>query len=369
MNSENKLSKYLSPTDHIIKEAGNGKMFILIDEDDRENEGDLIVPGDKITADYINFMARYGRGLICLAMTKKRIQDLNLPLMNPENQNNDLTAFTVSIEAKEGITTGISAADRAHTISTAIDNSKNKNDIVIPGHIFPVMAWDGGVLERAGHTEAAVDISKLAGLNPSGVICEIMNDNGTMSRLPELIKFAEKHNLVIGTVSDLIKYRLKKDTIIKKISERKFTSYFGGNFRLFEYENILSNEIHYALVTNNINFNNSVYVRMHKHSVTKDILAEKNIFNDEIRKSIDIINTKKNGIIVIINDAHGNKIEKLFSRNKEKKKGKLELKEYGVGAQILKNIGLKEMILLTNNEKKVISLDGFGLSIIRQEKF
>ena len=197
MNMNNEFSKHLSPIEEIIKHAKNGKMFILVDENDRENEGDLIIPAQMVSPEAINFMAKYGRGLICLSLTKKRINELQLPFMNPANQNNDLTAFTVSIEAKEGVSTGISAADRAHTISVAINNKKSKNDIVSPGHVFPLMAWDGGVLIRAGHTEAAVDISKLAGLNPSGVICEIMNDDGTMARLPELIKFAQFHNIKI----------------------------------------------------------------------------------------------------------------------------------------------------------------------------
>ena len=230
----------LTPIEEIISDAQNGKMFILVDEADRENEGDLILPAQMVTPEAINFMAKYGRGLICLALTKQRINELELPLMNPLNQKNDLTAFTISIEAKEGISTGISAADRAHTISVAINHNRNRNDIISPGHIFPLMSWDGGVLERAGHTEASVDIAKLAGLNPSGVICEIMNDDGTMARLPELIDFSNKHDLKIGTVSDLINYRLKNNKIIKLISERNFESEMGKDFKLKIFQNILS---------------------------------------------------------------------------------------------------------------------------------
>ena len=229
---ETDLKDSLSNIEDIIDDAKNGKMYILVDDPGRENEGDLIIPAQMITPEAINFMTKYGRGLVCLSLTKDRISELELPLMNPSNQKNDLTAFTISIEAKEGITTGISAADRAHTISVAINSNSNKSDIVSPGHIFPLMAWAGGVLARAGHTEAAIDISVLAGLNPSGVICEIMSDDGSMARLPELINFAKFHNLKIGTVSDLIKYRLKNDQIIKLLSDRPFQSEMGTDFNL-----------------------------------------------------------------------------------------------------------------------------------------
>ena len=369
MKNNKIFSKYLSPIDKIINDAKNGKMFILVDEDDRENEGDLIIPAEKINPEAINFMAKYGRGLICLALTKKRINDLELPLMNPVNQNNDLTAFTISIEAKTGVSTGISAADRAHTISVAINNNKSKKDLVSPGHVFPLMAWNGGVLVRAGHTEAAVDIAKLAGLNPSGVICEVMNDDGTMSRLPELIDFAKNHKLSIGTVSDLIAHRLKNDKIIECVSKNEFNQYSKGNFKLFTYKNTLSNEEHYALVSKKMNLNVPVYVRMHKHSILKDILSEKSLFDDEMKRSLEIANKKENAVIVVINGNYAPKIEKQFSRKKDEEKDIFELREYGVGAQILRDIGLKEIILLTNNQKKVVSLDGFGLKILKQEKF
>ena len=367
MNIINKYTKYISPIDEIIDNAKNGKMFILIDEDDRENEGDLIIPAERISAEAINFMAKYGRGLICLSLTKKRINELELPLMNPINQNNDLTAFTVSIESKEGVTTGISAADRAHTISVAIDEKRSKNDIVSPGHVFPLMAWDGGVLERAGHTEAAVDISKIAGLNPSGVICEIMNDDGTMARLPELINFSKKHKLKIGTVSDLIKYRLKNNKIIKLISQRNFESEKGNNFKLKIFQNTLSGENHYALVKNLSTSDQPIYVRMHKLDIAKDIFEEKNIFGHEISKSFKIIEEKGSGAIVLINSDMSPNIEKIFNR-RDSKENKLELREYGVGAQILLELGLHKIILLSNSNKKIIALEGFDLEIVSQEK-
>ena len=361
------LLKDLSSIEEIIEDAKKGKMYILVDDPSRENEGDLIIPAQMVSADAVNFMAKYGRGLICLALSKKRTDELELPLMNPSNQKNDLTAFTISIEAKDGITTGISAADRAHTVSVAIDSNKKKQDIVSPGHIFPVMAWAGGVLERAGHTEAAVDISTIAGLNPSGVICEIMSDDGSMARLPELIVFAKKHSLKIGTVSDLIKYRLKNDKIIEMIKERNFESEMGKDFKLKIFQNTLSGEKHYALVKNLTKNDEPKYVRMHKLDITKDIFEEKNLFGDEISKSFKIIEERGSGAIVLINSDMAPKIEKIFNR-RETKDNKLELREYGVGAQILLELGLHKIILLSNSNKKIIALDGFNLEIVDQEK-
>ena len=363
----NNLLKDLSSIEEIIEDAKKGKMYILVDDPSRENEGDLIIPAQMVSADAVNFMAKYGRGLICLALSKKRTDELELPLMNPSNQKNDLTAFTISIEAKDGITTGISAADRAHTVSVAIDSNKKKQDIVSPGHIFPVMAWAGGVLERAGHTEAAVDISTIAGLNPSGVICEIMSDDGSMARLPELIVFAKKHSLKIGTVSDLIKYRLKNDKIIAMIKERNFESEMGKDFKLKIFQNTLSGEKHYALVKNLKKNDEPKYVRMHKLDITKDIFEEKNLFGDEISKSFKIIEERGSGAIVLINSDMAPKIEKIFNR-RETKDYKLELREYGVGAQILLELGLHKIILLSNSNKKIIALDGFNLEIVSQEK-
>jgi 3,4-dihydroxy 2-butanone 4-phosphate synthase/GTP cyclohydrolase II len=285
--------------------------------------------------------------------------------MNPSNDKNDLTAFTVSIEAKEGITTGISASDRAHTILVAINENTRRSDLLTPGHIFPLMSWDGGVMERAGHTEASIDISKLAGLNPSGVICEIMSDDGSMARLPELIQFSKLHNLKIGTVADLIKFRLKNNKIIKLLSSRSFESEMGNDFNLKIFQNQLSGEKHYALVKN-IKENQPAYVRMHRLNIAKDIFEEKNIFNDEISKSFKIIEKKGSGAIVLINGDMAPRIKKIFNR-RDDEKNKLELREYGVGAQILSEIGIKKIILLTNSNKKIIALDGFNLEIIRQE--
>ncbi len=361
------LNINLSTIEEIIEDARNGKMYILVDDPDRENEGDLIIPGQYANPDAVNFMAKYGRGLICLAMTKNRIEQLDLPLMNPNNQKNDLTAFTVSIEAKEGVTTGISAADRAHTISVAINTNKNKEDLVYPGHVFPLMAWNGGVLERAGHTEAAVDISKLANLNPSGVICEIMSDDGSMARLPEIIDFAKKHNLKVGTVRDLIKFRLKKTKIVKLVYERPFESEMGSGFFLKVFQNSISGEKHYALVKN-INHNKEPsLVRMHRLNITKDIFEEKNIFGREIKSAFKHIEKFGSGAIVLINSDMSPNILKSFNKRK-KTNNKLELREYGVGAQILSLLNIKKIILLTNSKKRIIALDGFNIEIIDQRK-
>ena len=365
INNKNEIN--LSTIEEIIEDARNGKMYILVDDPDRENEGDLIIPGQYANPDAINFMAKYGRGLICLALTKERIEQLDLPLMNPNNQMNDLTAFTVSIEAKEGVTTGISAADRAHTISVAINNNRSKEDLVYPGHVFPLMAWGGGVLERAGHTEAAVDISKLANLNPSGVICEIMSDDGSMARLPEIINFANEHNIKVGTVSDLIKFRLKKTTIVKLISERPFESEMGSGFSLKIFQNTISGEKHYALVKNIKKINVPYIVRMHRLNITKDIFEEKNIFGSEIKSAFQLIEKSGSGAIVLINSDMSPNILKTFNKRKEPL-NKLELREYGVGAQILSLLGIKKIILLTNTKKRIIALDGFNIEIIDQQK-
>ena len=287
--------------------------------------------------------------------------------MNPSNIKNDLTAFTVSIEAKKGVTTGISAADRAHTISVAVNNNRNKNDLVYPGHVFPLMAWDGGVLVRAGHTEAAVDISKLADLNPSGVICEIMSEDGSMARLPEIIKFAKLHNLKVGTVSDLIKFRLKKTKIVEQISERPFESEMGSQFTLKVFQNTISGEKHYALVKNLNDVKEPVIVRMHRLDVTKDIFEEKNIFGSEIKSAFQLIEKNGSGAIVLINSDMSPNILKTFNK-RERSKNKLELREYGVGAQILSLLQINKIILLTNTKKRIIALDGFNIEIVDQRK-
>ena len=369
MNSDNNF-EFISSIEDIIKDAKSGKMFILVDDPDRENEGDLIIPAQMINPESINFMAKYGRGLICLALTKKRIDELQLPLMNPSNQKNDLTAFTVSIEAKKGITTGISAADRAHTISVAIDKSKIKDDIVSPGHIFPVMAWAGGVLERAGHTEAAVDISRIAGLNPSAVICEIMNEDGTMARLKDLIPFCRKHNLKIGSIADLIRYRVNNDPIIKRKKNKILTTKLYGVWKIFSYEDTVNNKSkeHLALVKGELNNNKPVLVRVHVSNFISDsfnaYLEKSNRKNYlSLDDSMTAIEKNGSGLIVIINN-NENMSNLLEDKNIWETEDKI--REHGIGAQIIRDHGVKEMILLSKSKREVIGLEGFDIKVLDQ---
>src|SRR5579871_3226059 len=267
------FSELVSPTETIIEEARNGRMFVLVDDEDRENEGDLVIPAQMATPEAINFMAKYGRGLICLAMTDERVRELGLPLMSPSNESRLRTAFTISIEAREGVTTGISAPDRARTIAVAIDPSRGRNDIVSPGHVFPLVAREGGVLVRSGHTEAAVDVARLAGLNPSGVICEIMNDDGTMARRPDLVRFAQLHGLKIATIADLIAYRRRHDRLVEKKLETDFDSRYGGRYRMHIYVNKVAYVEHVALVKGDIATPGPVLVRMHSLNVLDDVLG------------------------------------------------------------------------------------------------
>ena len=368
----------LSSTEEIIAVARNGDMFILVDDEDRENEGDLVIPAEKTTSDAINFMAKHGRGLICLALSSERIRELNLPLMGNRNQSRLQTAFTVSIEAREGVTTGISAADRAQTISVAIDSSKGAKDIVSPGHVFPLIAREGGVLTRAGHTEAAVDIAKHADLNPSGVICEIMNDDGTMARLPDLMTFARAHDLKIGTIADLIAYRRRNEVLIERVVETKILSRHGGQFRMIIYQNRITGVEHVALVKGDPSQPGPVPVRMHALNVFTDILGE----NDEGRGSefqaaLRLISARERGIAVLIREATpSNLSERVRERQQKIKDKKLqpkltkipgELRDYGIGAQILLDLGVRDMVLLSNTRHTIIGLDGYGLRVVDQE--
>ena len=269
------FGQYLSTTEEIIEDVRNGKMIVLVDAEDRENEGDLVVPAQMVTPETINFMAKYGRGLICLALTEERSQQLELSLMSSQNQSRHQTAFTVSIEAREGISTGISAHDRAHTVSVAIDPTKNATDIVSPGHVFPLVSKPGGVLVRAGHTEAAVDIARLAGLYPAGVICEIMNDDGSMARLPDLVQFAQLHGLKLGTISDLIAYRRRHDTLVERIFEEDVKLLGDIDFKAVVFKNIIENEEHIALIKGDISTDAPVLVRMHAENILLDLFGQK----------------------------------------------------------------------------------------------
>jgi len=352
-----------SKIEDIIKDAKKGKMFILVDDEKRENEGDLIVPAQNINSEKINFMAKYGRGLICLALTGKRIEELNLPLMPQHNAARRKTAFTISIEAKKGISTGISAKDRAKTIQVAINKKTNSKDISTPGHIFPLRAQDGGVLVRAGHTEAAVDISTLSNLNPSGVICEIMNDDGTMARRDDLFKFSKEHKLRIATISDLISYRRKKEKIIERTLKTKIKSQYGGLFDLIVYKNKIVPAEHIALVKGKINPKKPVLVRVHALNFLTDILGTSLFIDNQIKKSMQMISKKKNGVIVIIREPRSWTLSQRIKSNVDDKKN-LQLRDYGVGAQILIDLGIKNMILISNSKKTIVGLEGYGLKVV-----
>lgn len=357
--------KYLSPVTDIIDDARNGRMFILVDDEERENEGDLVIPAQMATPDAVNFMAKYGRGLICLSLTPERVKELDLPLMAQHNASRHQTAFTVSIEAREGVSTGISAADRARTIAVAIDRSKPIGDIVTPGHVFPLRAQEGGVLVRAGHTEAAVDISRLAGLNPSGVICEIMNEDGTMARMPDLVEFAGQHKLKIGTIADLIAYRLHNDRFIERTLEAPFKSAHGGDFTMMVFVNKMAYAEHITLVKGDISGDEPVLVRMHALNILDDVLFDqKSGRAGQLEKSMELIGEEGRGVIVLIREPHRTSLsERVRGMLGEPVAPPGQLRDYGVGAQILLDLGIKDMILLSNSEKTIVGLEGFGLRV------
>ena len=359
-----KKNNYLSTIPEIIDEARSGKIFILVDDENRENEGDLVIPAEKCDDQKINFMAKYGRGLICLALDESTVTQLELPLMALKNESRHRTAFTISIEAKDGIATGISAQDRAKTIKVAIDNTKGKESIVSPGHIFPLKAQNGGVLVRAGHTEAAVDISKLAGLNPSGVICEIMNDDGTMSRMSDLVKFAKKHNLKIASIADLIEYRRKNEKLVELVETRKFNSKIAGEFLAKIYRSKIDNIEHLVLIKGEIEHEKSVLVRMHHLNITSDCLHSSNDPRSGIlQKAMKKIAKNGNGVVVIIRQPNEKISELFFDENLYKTKFINTIRNYGTGAQILVDLGIKNLILLTNSKKSIIGIEAFGINI------
>ena len=356
---------YISSIEELIEDARNGRMFILSDAEDRENEGDLVIPAQMCTPAAVNFMAKYGRGLICLALTQERAAALQIPMMTQVNGTPNQTAFTVSIEAKEGISTGISAHDRAHSISTAIDPTKGPGDIVMPGHVFPLVARHGGALVRAGHTEAAVDISRLAGLYPAGVICEIMNDDGTMARLPDLVQFAQLHGLKIGTIADLIAYRRRYDHFIQRSVETDFQSHHGGAWRMMVYVNTIEYAEHIALVKGDITTPEPVLVRMHALNIFSDLLGYRPFEQDVLADSMRIVAEAGRGVVVILRQTRPTFVSDVVLRRVAEDIDRRRVKEYGVGAQILLDLGVKDMILLTDTpEKKVVALDGYGLNIV-----
>ena len=345
---KNKFSKISS----IINDAKKGKMFILVDDKNRENEGDLVIPGSKCNSKSINFMAKHGRGLICLALTKKQVDNLKLPLMSSINKSRMQTAFTISIEAKKGITTGISAQDRAKTIKTAIKPKVKKSEIVSPGHVFPLVARNGGVLERAGHTEASVDISKLSKLNPSSVICEVMNEDGRMARLNDLFKFSKKHKIKLASIEDLISYRLKYEKLIKRIFSKTISIKKIGKLNIYTYKNVLENNLNFAISRGEFNQKKSIPVRV----LSGKIKSGNPINSASTKKSLKILSKFKNFLLLIINNKN----------NTSKDKNINTLRYYGIGAQIIKDLNVKNMILISRRKKKIIGLDGFGLRIKKQ---
>ncbi|ROT97351.1 3,4-dihydroxy-2-butanone-4-phosphate synthase [Altererythrobacter sp. FM1] len=376
-----KLERFLAANDEkpvlvsieeIIDEARNGRMYILVDDEDRENEGDLIIPAQMATPDAINFMATHGRGLICLSLTADRVATLGLDMMSRDNRTRHETAFTTSIEAREGVTTGISAADRARTISVAIDNSCDSQDIATPGHVFPLIARDGGVLVRAGHTEASVDISRLAGLNPSGVICEIMKDDGSMARLGDLIDFARVHNLKIGTIRDLIAYRRKHDHLVEKRSETSFKSRWGGDWTAYSFYNRATKAESAALVKGRIDPAKPTLVRMHSLSLFSDIFAEEGERGCLLEQSMRLIGEEGAGVVVLISRPTQDYVSLGFAMRKPEDQSDPKIppeqRDYGVGAQILAELGVHDMILLTNSQHSLVGLDGYDLSIVGQRE-
>jgi len=363
-----------------IKAVRDGRLIIIVDDEDRENEGDLMVAAEKTTPDIINFMAKYGRGLICLPLTKKRLKELDLPLMVLDNTASFKTAFTISIDAKKGVTTGISAHDRSHTVQVAIDPKTKPSDLAKPGHIFPLEAKDGGVLERAGQTEASVDIARLAGSKPSAVICEIMNEDGTMARMPQLETFSETYDIPILTIADLIKYRMKTESLVKKIEEVPLPTKYG-EFRLIIFEDTIHRENHIALVKGQIDGDDPTLVRVHSQCLTGDVFGSSRCdCGDQLHQAMEIIDKAGKGVILYIINQEGrgiglaNKIKAYAMQDKgfdtveaNTKLGfKPDQRDYGIGAQILVSLGVNKLHLITNNPRKFIGLSGYGLEIVER---
>jgi 3,4-dihydroxy 2-butanone 4-phosphate synthase/GTP cyclohydrolase II len=358
------LQEYLASAEEIVEEARAGRMFILVDDEDRENEGDLIIPAQFATPDAINFMAKHARGLICLAMTRGRCETLGLKLMSPANGSRHETAFTLSIEAKDGVTTGISAADRARTVAVAINPETGPGDLVSPGHVFPLMAKDGGTLVRTGHTEAAVDIARLAGLTPAGVICEVMNDDGTMARLPDLVAFAQRHNLKLGTIADLIAYRRRKEKLVRRTGEGAVSDGFGQSWQAITFANTLDGVEHLALVKGDVAAEAPVFVRMHAISTVDDILGGSHI--RDLRDAMRQIGREGRGVVVLIREVGPDAVSARLRQLVGGARAGSVLRDYGIGAQILGELGVTDMVLLTNHRRAVVGLEGYGLNIVDQ---
>ena len=360
------LHRFISSAADIIEEARAGRIFILVDDEDRENEGDLIIPAQFATPDAVNFMARHARGLICLAMSRTRCETLGLSPMSKINGSQHETAFTVSIEARDGVSTGISAADRSRTISVAINPEIGREDLVSPGHVFPLMARDGGTLVRAGHTEAAVDIARLAGLVPAGVICEIMNDDGSMARLPDLIAFAQRHNLKVGTIADLIAHRRRTEKLLRAVEQGEYTEPNGSHWRIVVYRNLVDQVEHVAFVMGNLGGVDPVLVRMHAVDTMNDIMGGHHLAS--LRGAARMLSNETRGVIVLIREARPTAISERVRSMMHPEPAEPSLRDYGVGAQILVDLGVENMILLSNHKRTIVGLEGYGINLIEQRK-
>ena len=355
------FADFISPTEELLEEARRGRMFILVDDEDRENEGDLVIPAQFATPDAINFMARYARGLICLSMTRARVDQLGLPLMAQSNGTRHQTAFTVSIEARDGVTTGISAADRARTVAVAINPEVGREHIVTPGHVFPLVAREGGTLVRAGHTEAAVDFARLAGLNPSGVICEIMNDDGTMARMPDLVAFAQHHGLKLGTIADLIAHRRRTEKLVRRVQEGEVEQAIGGTWRAIVYENTAAPGEHLALVKGDVSSDAPVLVRMHAASLFREVISGRGL--GDLHGAMRMIDAAGRGVVVLLRDPRPDALSIRLKRGATNAIAP-EIRDYGIGAQILEDLGVKRIIRLSNNPRPLIGLEGYGLQVL-----
>ena len=358
------LHDYISSAAEIIEEARAGRIFILVDDEDRENEGDLVIPAQFATPDAINFMAKHARGLICLALTKNRVERLGIPLMSQANGTRHETAFTVSIEAREGVTTGISAADRARTIAVAINPELGRDDIVTPGHVFPLMARDGGTLVRAGHTEAAVDIARLAGLTPAGVICEIMNDDGTMARLPDLVAYAQRHNLKLGTIADLIAYRRTTERLVKAVEQGVVSAPNGHNWRMIAYQSQVDQVEHLVMVMGDVSGGEPVLVRMHAVDTVSDVVGGEHLAS--LHGAMRQIAQAGRGVVVLIRENRNTVVSERIRDLVNGRTAAPTLRDYGIGAQILIDLGVKDMILLSNHKRTIVGLEGYGLNMVEQ---
>ncbi|WP_157094005.1 3,4-dihydroxy-2-butanone-4-phosphate synthase [Sphingomonas mali] len=364
--ARDRLHNSISSIEEIIETARNGLPYILVDAEDRENEGDVIIPAQFATPAQINFMARHARGLICLAMTEERARELRLPPMVTENNSGHGTAFTISIEARDGVTTGISAYDRAHTVAVAIDPSKGCDDIVSPGHVFPLVARGGGVLVRTGHTEAAVDVSRLAGLIPAGVICEVLNEDGTMARLPDLVEFSREHDIPIGTIADLISYRRRTERCVERVHEEAFETVYGDGFRLSVFRNTIDNVEHVALSRGRITPDAPTLVRMHRLDFVSDMLGPPTERREYVSRALARIGAHDGpGVVVFIRDPSVSAISE--RRSSPGPTRDQRIRDYGVGAQILLDLGVKDLILLSDSEARLSGIEGYGLRIVGRE--